>query len=423
VDLYRTILPRPVGTSEVVAVKQVAEQAPGTESVWVEDPSRAAEPRRGIYVGRTRITPSFQLLYVRAEGALFDTTAPVDDRYYELRPQLVAEMPVSSGFLRGAYQAHIRRGSSFELVNSTTTHLADASAQVPIGSALEIVASEHFARGVLETTEVDPGREYFFGLGRFTRHIHGAGVRLLPGGRTDAGIAASLDTVRVDDRSTFFDHERQIVSAQLGYEVRPDLRVGVGYSFTRLPPPQERPLAESAEHYVFAELRGEILPLTTGNIAIGQLRRTSPNAATGGNEYTGLSASARLEKSFTPSTRLSLVASRTTHVSSFEENAFYVTSSGQFLLQMEGPWSTSLEGGGGYHRNDYRTIASSIGAPRRDVIRGWTVGVARQATRHAFIRVDYRRERRDSNIDAFDTHSNSLIVNIGIGMFDAPSPR
>ena len=55
-------------------------------------------------------------------------------------------------------------------------------------------------------------------------------------------------------------------------------------------------------------------------------------------------------------------------------------------------------------------------------IRGWTLGLGRPVTRHAFVRADYRRERRDSNIDAFDSHSNALTVQLGVGLF-AAQPR
>ena len=399
-------------------------QAPGTAAVGPEERSRDyADTRDGFYLGRTRINPAFHALYVRAEGALLDTAAPVEDSYFELRPQIEAEVPLSTGFVRGAYQARIRRGSSFEVVSSTATHLADLSVEIPVGTVAQITGGEHFARGVLETAEVDPGREYFFGLGRFTRHVHSLGVRLLPGGRADAAVAGSIDVVRVDDRSSFFDHERQSASAQLGYEVRPDLRAALAYAHTRIRAPAERLQAESRINAVSGELRGEILPLTTGTVAIGYSSQESPNAGAGGNRFTGLTASGRLEKSFTPSSSIILTGARATHASSFEENGFYVTTAAEVLLRAALPWSLAAEVGGGYHRNDYRTVASSIGAPRRDAIRGVTFGLGRPATRHAFVRADYRRDRRDSNIDTFDSHSNALTVQLGIGMFAGPSVR
>ena len=421
-DLYRSILPRPIGESEAIVTGDAPVQAPGTPGTTTEGSSTDdAALRDGLYVGRARINPAFHALYVTAEGALLDTATPVKDQYYELRPQVAAEVPLSTGFVRGTYQAHIRRGSSFEFVNSTVTHLADLSVELPLGGVAEIAGAEHFARGVLETSEVDPGREYFFGLGRFTRRVHNLALRLLPGGRVDATVAGSLDVVRVDDRSSFFDHERQTLSAQLGYDVTAALRGSLAYSFTRIPV-TERPEAETRLHAVSAQLRGEVLPLTIGNVAIGYSSQTSPNAGPGGDRFKGLTATVRLEKSFTPSSSVLLTGTRATHASGFEQNAFYIANAAQVLLRAGLPWALAAEGGAGYHRNDYRTVASSIGAPRRDTIRGFTLGLGRPATRHAFVRADYRRDRRDSNIDAFDSRSSALTVQVGIGLFSGPPP-
>ena len=414
-DLYRSILPRPIGDPTVFANEDASGQTTRTASG-----SRDDEARDALYLGTVQLTPAFHALYVRAEGALLDNAEPVEDHYYEMRPQIGAEVPVSTGFLRGAYHARIRRGSSFDLVESTITHLADFSLNLPLGGVGEITGAEHIARGVLETAEVDPGREYFFRLGRFARNLHSLGVRLLPGGRADVSLGGSLDVVRVDDRAAFFDHERQSGTALIGYEVTPALRAGLGYSYTRIPFTVERPEAESHLHSTFGELRGEILPLTDGNVSVGYARQVSPNAGPGGTRFAGLTAAGRLEKSFTPSSSLTLTGTRAPNVSAFEQNAFYVTSAVAVLLRAGLPGSLALEAGAGYHRNDYRTVASSIGVPRRDAIRGWTVGLGRPFTRRAFIRADYRRDRRDSNIDAFDSRSNALTVQLGLGLFAAP---
>ena len=415
--LYRSILPAPVDPDTQADPDAAASDVAGTVSTARDDGARG-----GLHLGRVGLTPTFDVLYTRAEGAFLDTAEPVQDRYYEMRPRIGAEMPVSTGFLRGGYQATIRRGSSFDLVESTITHVADVSLDLPLGGIGEITGAEHYSHGVLETSEVDPGREYFFRLGRFTRHRHSLNLRLLSGGRTDVSVGGSLNAVRIDDRAAFFDHEEQAVSAQLGYDVGPVLRAALGYGYTRIPFTIERPQAESHMHSVFGELRGEILPLTTGNLSVGYSSQTSPNAGPGGDRFSGLTASGRLQKSFTPSSSLTLGGTRATHASSFEQNAFYVTTAVDLLLRAGLPASLALQAGAGYHRNDYRTVASSLGAPRRDEIRGWTLGLGRPVGRHAFVRADYRRERRDSNIDGFDSRSNALTVQLGIGFF-AAQPR
>ena len=367
----------------------------------------------GIALGRIVFTPGIEALYTRGEASL-ETAQPVDDEYFEVRPQVGVQAPLGSGEFRGGYRAHIRRGSSFEIVESTISHVADVGLSMEAGSVAEVNATAHFARGVLEASEVDPGREYFFELGRYSRRLAGLSARVLSSGRADVTLAGSHDVIRVDDRAAFFDYERSVLRADVGYELGPVLRATVGYSYMRIPFTAERPEAESSSHSVGAGVHGELMPLTVGQVNVSYTRQTSPNAALSGRRFTGVTASGRVEKSFTPSTTLALSGGRSTNVSAFERNAFYVTNSLDVNLRAALPGAVALAAGVGWHRNTYQTVSTLINAPRRDGIRGWTVGLGRPMTSRAFVRADYRRERRDSNIDGFDTTASALTVEVGV---------
>jgi len=406
-DLYGSILPRPLTDPEAGTPQEIAEAT----AVPREDP-------QGFTVGRVVLTPRIDARFVAAEGAL-ETARPVEDRYYEIQPQVGAEAPVGNGSFRGAYRATIRRGSSFEIVESTTSHEADLGLHTEVGAIAEVGATAHFARGVLETSEVDPGREYFFQLGRYRRRLLGATARLLPGGRADLTLAASHDAIEVDEPAAFFDYERNELGAHLGYELGATVRATAGYSYTRIPFTAERPEAAATIQSASLGLHGEILPLTTGDLDFGYTRHESPNAAPAGRLFTGWTAAGRLEKSFTPATTLTVAGSRATNVSAFEDNGFYVSNAINVLLRAGLPAEFALRAGVGWHRNTYQTISALGGAPRRDGIRGWTIGLARPVTSHAFVRADYRHERRESNIDLFDTYVNALTVEVGLGLFGA----
>jgi len=57
-----------------------------------------------------------------------------------------------------------------------------------------------------------------------------------------------------------------------------------------------------------------------------------------------------------------------------------------------------------------------VGAPREDDIAGWTVGLSRSLTRYAFLRADYRVDRRTSNLPDIPNTTHSLFVQLGIGL-------
>jgi hypothetical protein len=168
-------------------------------------------------------------------------------------------------------------------------------------------------------------------------------------------------------------------------------------------------------------VEGEILPLLSGRAAVGYARRESPRA--GGQRFSGLTFGAQLKRDFGRSANVVVSANRSTELSAFERNAFYVSTSVQGVLTAPLPLSFSLSAGGGYHVNRYPTAAQQIGVPRRDQIVDWLVGVGRGITRWAFLRADYRRDRRDSNIDFFDQHTQAFYVQLGLGFFGEVARR
>jgi hypothetical protein len=195
------------------------------------------------------------------------------------------------------------------------------------------------------------------------------------------------------------------------------------YGYERIPATAARPQAESRAHSASLEFVGEVLPLLEGRLSVGYEDQRSPAAAAGGTRFRGVTAAVDLKKEFSPSTSLAIGAGRSTRLSAFEGNAFYVSNMGSLQLTAPLPLGIVASAGAGYHWNEYKTTASALGAPREDRIFGWSVGLGRPVTRHAYARADYRRERRNSNVDDLDVTTDALIVQLGIGFFRAPERR
>jgi len=394
---------------------------PGQPGDAALPPDRPQEERReGLHVGSINLKPSVVLDYVDADVSLLDTPRAAHDRYAQARPALGLELPLRDGLLRLGYEARIRRYSSFAAVNDVS-HQADARLEYTLGPVLGVRGSGHFARGLLETTEIDPGGEYFFRLGRFTRRQFGAGVRLNPGGRVDVDVAGGVDKVAVDGNAGFFDYERRSAGGAVGVEIGPGRRASAVYGYEQVPASPDRPESESRIHSISGAVEGEILPLLSGRASVGYTRRDSPRAAAGGERFRGVTFGAQLKREFGRSANLVLSANRSTELSAFEQNAFYVTTSVQSVLTAPLPLSLSLTAGGGYHVNRYETAARALGAPRRDRIVDWLVGIGRSITRWAFVRADYRQDRRTSNIHFFDQRTHAFYAEVGLGFFgEAP---
>ena len=79
------------------------------------------------------------------------------------------------------------------------------------------------------------------------------------------------------------------------------------------------------------------------------------------------------------------------------------------------PFSVVFHGAASRQRNDYRVPAAGLSEPRKDKLWAWSVGAGRGLTRWSFVRVDYRYDRRESNLPAYQTDGHLFMLQLGIG--------
>jgi len=430
VDLAKRLFPAKAG--EVPAGSSVSELYPqlfptGTPQSQPETAAAVdapvAEPSedQGAVLGPFRVRASVDARYVDADTFVEASAEPTRDKYLEVQPRVQAAAPVGAGRFSLEYAPVFRAFATYDQVNSSS-HLLAAELELPVGSRVTLRGRDRFQSGVLDTRVVDPGGEYFFGLGRFNRNDVDAGASVVVGPRLSVELTGALGRVHFVEESSFFDYDTRAVSAGFGFELTPTLRAVASYVYDSVPLPDERPQAESTAHSARLSLEGEILPLLTGQLAVGYRSQDAPNAGPGGESYTGITLQASLQRELGQDANISLYANRSTPVSAFEENAFYVSTGVQGVLQVPLVARVELRGGLGYQWNDYLTVASEIGSPREDRILGWFVGLRRPISRKLLLSGAYRKENRSSNIDSFDTDSEGFYLQLEWGIFGAP-PR
>lgn len=411
-DLYAKVLPPPPPS---VAVPE-ASSGPAGEGI----PDRPSEGEgEGLHFGLFRLTPSVAVSYIDADTALLDTPRPVRDRYFQIEPRLACDLgtpTTGSRRFQVVYNPRFRMQSAFAELRHAT-HILNASIDVPVGPTIIFRASHHYANGLLETTEVDPGREYFFRLTPFTRNQTTGGFSLTTGGRFGFDATGGRDAVRLEDQAGFFSHRTDTAAGTLNYELGSVSRAFLRYQWDQVPPSAERPIIESRGSSLLFGLTGEVLPLVTGEIVAGYTRLSAPRGGSGGTSFRGMVLEARLRKQFTPSASVSLFGLRDTYPSGFEQNAFYVATGGGVEADLGLPLSLVFRGGVGWQRNAYRVAAAGLAFPRRDDLVSWSAGVGRSLTRWSYLRADYRADERDSNLPAFETNGHVLIVQVGLGYF------
>jgi len=378
-------------------------------------------PDEGAVLGPFRVRASVDARYVDADTFIESSAEPTRDNYLEVQPRVLAAAPVGAGALRLEYSPVFRAFATYDQVNSSS-HLVGAGLELPVGARVTLRARDRFQSGVLDTRVVDPGGEYFFGLGHFNRNDFDAGASIMVGPRLSVELGGAAGRVHFTEPSSFFDYDTRHASAGFGFELTPRLSAVADYVYDEVPANDERPEAESTAHGARLSLNGELLPLLAGELSVGYRRQDAPNAGEGGTRYSGLTLRAALMRELGRDSSFAVYANRSTPVSAYQENGFYVSTGVQGVLTLALAAKFEARGGLGYQWNDYRTIAPEIGAPREDRILGWFVGLRRPIARKLALSAAYRNEDRNSNVDDLDTEANGFYLTLEWDLFGTP-PR
>jgi hypothetical protein len=429
-DLHQRLFPVPAETASYETLESGAPatdlysklfpysaEAPPAPMAATEAVSPAPEEiAPGLRMGPFNVRPGVRAGYVDATANFLANPQPVRDQYLEVQPKLAADAAVGTGRLSLTYEPVLRAFGSFDVTQSTT-HPVEATLDTSLGTRGRLKVSDTFVSGVLETTQVDPGGEYFFDLGRFNKNAVGAAASIEMSPRFTLELGGGYDWVDFTEPSAFFGYTRALGSVGVGFEATPTLKTMFSYAYDTVPENDERPEAKSRAHSLQVGLTGDILPLLRGSVTVGYRDQDSPNAGVGGQRFKGVTAGASLTRDLGREAALTLLFNRSTPLSNFDDNAFYVTTavSASFLAPL--PYDIALNAGGGYHWNDYETLVTGEDFAREDRIFGWFVGLRRPIDRRVSAFAGYRWERRRSNIAPFENDTDGFLLQLDVDIF------
>jgi len=434
-DLYRRLFPSTTDPSSVGSLGGGADT--GSPENWYSD---------FRWLG-LQARPWVSVSYVDAETTQVQTNTVTADSYWVIQPNLgLGLSPTFGGAREGQwrinYTPRFRRLLDLNLPR-LGSHFFDVGVDQPVASFGAIYGSYHFAKGVLETDEIDPGREYGIGLNRvvdtslerFHRHSFGLGLRFDFVADTQLDVNVGKTRVRygndpgesqfVFGERAFFDYDTRSLNASLRREMGDSRILGLVFGVLDTPRQVERRQIEGRGYSYGVSLDGTIAALTSGRIQIGYRTQKNPNAGPGGRDYKGIAYSAQLAREISEDTSIGLGAERRLNLSAYKDNAFYVTDLLRGDVTTRLPFAVYLRGGVIFQTNDYKAspqFEPSTGAfeLRRDKLRSWSVGLTRNVREWAFLRFDYTAERRNSNLDRFDIKTRSLTFQLGLGFFGKP---
>lgn len=395
--------------------------------------------------------PWVSVSYVDGKTVQPQTHTVTEDAYWVIQPNLglgfsprIGGRDEGEGQWKINYTPRFRRLANLGLPH-LTSHFFDLGVDQPVAALGSVYATYHLSRGVLETEEVDAGREYGIGLNRvidtplerFRRSSIDLGIRVNFVADTELNIGASQSKVRYGDTTTassvssgdraFFDYDSRMLNASLRRGLGESRFLSALFSVHDTPAQTERVQAEGRGYSYGVSLEGDLVALTTGRLMFGYRTQENPNAGLGGQSYKNISYGAQLVRDISDDTTLGLNADRRLYLSAYADNGFYVADSLKADLNTRLLLGVYLRASGGLQSNHYKASPQSNDGStlvlRQDRIRNWSVGLARSLREWLFLRADYVSERRDSNLDRFDIRTRAFTVQLGVGFFGTPGGR
>jgi hypothetical protein len=435
-DLYRRLFP----STNDPSVGGVGPTQIGEQQNWYSD---------FTWLG-IQARPWVSVSYVDGKTTQPESNTVTSDSYWVIQPNLgLGFSPALGGSREGQwkinYTPRFRRLQSLNLPR-LASHFFDAGLDQPVAAFGSFYGNYHFSTGVLETDEVDPGREYGIGLNRvvdtslerFHRNSFSLGIRFDAVAETSVDVNVGKTSVRYGNvaadapylfgERAFFDYDTQTLNAQLRRGLGEGRLVSLLFNVHDTPAQKERVQVEGRGYTYGASLEGEIAALTTGRVMFGYRTQKNPSAGEGGQNYKDITYGAQLVRELSEDTTLGLGADRKLYLSAYEDNGFYVADSLRGDLNTQLPFAFFLRGSAGLQSNNYEAspqVSETTGelVLRKDRIGYWSVGLTRSVTSWAYLRFDYTSERRNSNLDRFNVRTRALTFQLGLGFFGQPGSQ
>ena len=385
-------------------------------SVAAEEPLYSEEEPIGVRLGRFAVRPAIDASWIRGDNLLQTNAAPFVSDAYLVRSRVTATLLETVHDLELAYEARYRDFQDFTLEDKLT-HFVEVKSELELTPTTKARVGNHFVHGSFESQEFDPGGEVVASTDPFYRNSTDAVLALDFSERLGAEISGSYNVVEFLAPSTeFFDYRTRSLGAAFLYDLSPLQSLVGQYIHSVTPEPIDRPMAGSVADMFLVGIRGELTPMLRGEIRAGYSTERF-DFATAPQDFSGFVTDASLVRDFGDAAALTARAGRRTSPSSFDQNGYYVSN--YLRAQFISPFARNfrLTVSGAFYFNDY-PVADVNGVLRNDDIWSGGAGVAYFFTPLTFLSVDYRHDRRSSNIDLFGYESNAVQLMMGFGFLN-----
>ncbi|MCI0407113.1 MAG: outer membrane beta-barrel protein, partial [Acidobacteria bacterium] len=373
---------------------------------------------RGIRLGHFLFQPLVDATYVWGDNLLLSSGEPFKDSALLVRGRAAFDLLDSEQSLRIVYDLTYRDFQKFELVQKFS-HFLNFEAGLALSPRIHLDLGNHLVRGSFESHEIDPGREVFFSIDPFLRNNSRGVLRYEFSERLGLKLLGNFNHVQFLDggAASFYDYDTATAAASFLYQVSALTSLFGEYRRAVTPEPVDRPEAASTANSLFFGITGEITPVLVGTAQAGyQWQEIGPESDR--SRFRGLVAEVGLTRSFGEISQFTIKGGRTTFLSNFEGNGYYLANYLEARLILPLAQRLRLLSEGFFFDNNYPWDAALERPVREDQALSASAGLVYFLTPLAYVRGDYRYERRYSTLEEFRYRNSALQVLVGFGFLN-----
>ena len=330
-----------------------------------------------IPVGPFIFSPALQISWQDRDNIFFTPDNEVADQLILAKAQLLFEVPVFESYLRFSYTPQYRDYKTYELEDKWQ-HFFDAAASFEFSSGLTLNLAYSYIIGNLETREIDPGGEVYYGDRPFDKQWAKVGGDYWITARDGLIFNASWEDLEYDDPQLFYDYTRLSGGVGWLHQISPILVMDVSYGImdfdAHSSPFENNDYRDSVSHSLTVAFRGQVNPVIATEIRVGYgIQQFDPKPGEPQVEdFSGFIANGFISWQLAHGSLLRLDVLRMPYPSAFGDNANYLASGASLAYSLD-RGKVFGQFRGRYQNNDYSRPDRITGEDRSDDI--YTVGV------------------------------------------------
>jgi hypothetical protein len=372
--------------------------------------SRGATVDDAIVVGPFLFSPTVQLTWQDSDNIFFSPDNEVGDQIYLARARFLFEVPINESNVYFSYSPQYTDYKTYQLQDKWS-HFVEVGGSFLFADGLQLTATYNYIVGNLQTREVDPGGELYYGDPNFVKNYAAVEADYWLTQRDGLFVDFSWTDLDHSDPQYFYDYTAFAAGAGWLHQLSPTAVMNVRYGVIDFNA-QDSPIGSNSfrdfrSQMLTVGFNGQMSPVVATEMKLGyqtiryDLQPGDPPVT----DFNGFIAGGSVSWEMAHGSVLSLDVLRSPYPSNYADNANYVATGGGLTYSLD-RGRVFGQAQGRFQNNDYELPDPSTGEIRSDDIVSAGLGFGVRVNDRFSLWGSYLREDRQS------LYQYSYVVNI-----------